>query len=143
MVLRLSELLERIRPVGTPGAAADTGLRRDLGAGVETAEVARLLAEYESEADAVIADAHERADATLIAAQQTARRLRVELADRVAAAQAEAGSVDTGSDDALAHVGAETEAAILSLHAEADIDRVVARVVQTIWAPVTPREART
>ncbi len=90
MPLRLSELLERIRPSGTPGAPSEGQQQRiDADRAEELAELAEVLRQYEEEADALVAAANERASGRVQAAEREARQIRSGLADQVAVVQAE------------------------------------------------------
>ena len=88
-MLRLSELLERIRPAGAPGAAAegDDQHRRNILA-AEIADIERALAAFEHEADQLVATAREEAEQLRRDGDRRADQIRAGLADRVAVAQA-------------------------------------------------------
>ena len=54
MVLTLRELLERIRPAGTPGAPSEGDRQRQReDRAAEVADITTVLAEFEAEADAI------------------------------------------------------------------------------------------
>ncbi len=74
--------LERIRPIGTPGAPADATPLREQAALDEIADIKALLAVFETEADAVVAAAHQRAARIRSEADQSAQRIRADIPDR-------------------------------------------------------------
>jgi F0F1-type ATP synthase membrane subunit b/b' len=135
--LRLSDLLERIRPVGAPGAPTEGESRREQAETDELAELARVLASLDAEADAIVADARRRAEEVGDDGARRAAQLRAELADRVAVAGA--GGADPGEhavDDEVAEMAAATDAEIdrRRRDATADTDRLVERAVDIVWA---------
>lgn len=87
MVVRLSELLERIRPAGTPGAATESALRSATDE--EIAAVANVLGSFDEEVDHAIDVAQQRAAAVVADAERRARRIKGELPDRLAVASGE------------------------------------------------------
>jgi hypothetical protein len=87
---RLSELLDRFRPAGSPGASVATG--GTIG-GVRPSELDAILVElrrYEVEATAAIDEAGVQAASVQKAAQDRAGRIRAGLPEACAAAQADA-----------------------------------------------------
>lgn len=140
-MLTIRELLERIRPAGTPGPPNEGERRRRSDArAAEIAEVVGLLAEFEAEAD-VIVDAAETAGRRQQAdAHRQAARIAASTPDRVATAGAEIAARDEQERDA--------EAAVIGAQAEQDAERlietskttipdVVGHAVQMIWDSVT------
>lgn len=141
MAIRLSELLDRIRPAGAPGAPTDAEPQRELAAAEESARLVRLLERLDAEADDLVAEAARSADAIRAEGERAASVLRAELADRVAVATAMASSeLDHAADDRVVSVTAAARAEIERLRESADLDRVAARVVDVIWRAV--EEAR-
>ncbi len=134
MAVRLSELLDRIRPAGAPGAPTDAEPRRELAASEETARLVRLLERLEADADELIADADRRAEAIRAEGRRAADAIRAERAERIAvtgAAAAEHRERDTAA--AVAAIEADTGARVLALRDGVDLDEVADRVVDTIW----------
>ncbi len=137
MASRLSELLDRIRPAGAPGAPTDAEPRREFAASEETARLVRLLECLESEADDVIAAADRDAATIRAEARQAADAVRSARAERVAVASAEVRDVrDRDADAASAAVDADAEARIAELRAAVDLDAVADRVVDVVWRTV-------
>ena len=137
MVLRLSELLDRIRPAGAPGTPAAAVPQRDVVAREETARVVDVLAEFEAEVDALLACARVEADAIAAEADRTARQIRNELPDRVAVARADvADDAERAHADAIARVGDDAEAEAATIRAAADAGAIAQRVIAVIWDAV-------
>jgi len=137
MPSRLTELLERIRPAGAPGAAATGEQATDTGRDIELADVAAVLAEFEAEVDDIEADAHARTREVRREADRTAESITAEIPDRVAVARAEAardeerrGHVETArlTDEARRDADRRRAAAL------AGLDDLVASAVARIWA---------
>lgn len=140
MVVRLSELLDRIRPAGAPGAPTDTEPQRELAASEETASLTRAIAELEAEADEIVADARARADSIRVDGERAARRVRSELAERVAIATAEAADeAASATTDLAASITSDSDAQVEELWATADPDRLAADIVDLIWRSVAER----
>jgi len=142
-VLRLSELLERIRPAGTPGAAAegDEQHRRNI-LQAEIADVAAVLDDFEREADELVVTAHHDAERIRRDGERRAEEIRAGLADRLAVARASG----TESDDSDAEREAIVEAARrdaerLRLDAATRIPALADTIVESIWATL-PTETR-
>ncbi len=134
MARRLSELLERIRPAGTPGAPADATPQRAQAALDEIADVAALLSEFEAEADAVVAAARREAATIRSSAAQAAQRIRDEVPDRVAVAQARSTvAAEQSSGTAAEQIVADAEAEVEALLARPGIDRIVDEAVAALW----------
>jgi vacuolar-type H+-ATPase subunit H len=137
-MLRLSELLERIRPAGSPGAAAEGEQQhRDAMVQDEIAEVARLLAEFEREADRVVDDARREADHLRQDGERRAHQILAGRADRVAVAEAEATSEQEDRetddrDDILAT--ARADIARMKQRADDRLPELVDAIVESIWA---------
>lgn len=129
MALTLSELLERIRPVGSPGAPADgerSRLERDRAR--ELAGVTELLAAFERDAAAVVSAAEDRAHRSVAAARDGARGAMADMSER--AAVAGAAIVAAGERD--------EEAGIRDVRDDAarEVERIVARADERIPAIV-------
>ena len=134
MTVRLSELLERIRPAGAPGAPADARPQRERAALDEIAEIAALLVDFEAEADAVVAEAHEHAATIRAGAKRTAQEIRAGTPDRVAAARAGWTAADEARTDTIAEqIAVDAGAEVAALWEQADIDRVVDEAVASLW----------
>jgi vacuolar-type H+-ATPase subunit H len=143
-VLRLSELLERIRPAGAPGAAAegDEQHRRHI-LDAEVADIARVLAAFEQEADQLVADARKEADQLHQEGDRRAEQIRAGLADRVAVAQAaaiERQQTDSEHDSIVESTRRDAER--LRADAAARLPELVDTVLRSIWSNL-PSEGRT
>ncbi len=90
MASRLTELLERIRPAGAPGAAAPGVRRGDEARAAEVARAAQLLAENEAEADGVVAEATAQAAAMRGRTDREIESITAQVPERVAVAESEA-----------------------------------------------------
>ncbi len=136
MPLRLSELLERIRPAGAPGAPSEGEQQRAASDRTrEVADIADVLARFEEEADAVVADAAARADKIRRDAEAEVRQLRGAVPDRIAAVEASAPrGARERSESERAQVDAETAAEIARLENEAEtkIPRLVAETTHLV-----------
>lgn len=142
MVVRLSELLERIRPAGTPGAAGESAGRQATEE--EIVPLVAVLRDFDEEADRVRDEAHRRADEALADAERRARRVRGELTDRVAIAGGESAKpVDSRGEDECRRVSAEARDTIERRRRRADAVRAewVDRIVTAIWSAVDEPEA--
>jgi vacuolar-type H+-ATPase subunit H len=142
-VLRLSELLERIRPAGAPGAAAegDDQHRRNILA-AEIADIERALAAFEHEADQLVATAREEAEQLRRDGDRRADQIRAGLADRVAVAQA-AGTERQQTDaehDAIVE-SARRDAQRVRTEATSRIPALADSIVDSIWSDL-PTEGR-
>lgn len=149
MVLRLSELLERIRPAGTPGAPTEGEKQRDqLAQHREISDIAAALAAFDTEADALIAAASAEAAEIDRDAERKAREIRAAVPDRIAAIQAATARGHEKQDDAeQTQVVDQTgsEVARLTSQAAALTPRLVAAVTEAVWAIAeleTPPEDR-
>ena len=140
-MLTIRELLERIRPAGTPGPPTEGERRRRSEArAVEIAEVVALLAEFEAEADAIV-DAAETAGRRVQAeARAQAARIAASTPDRVATAGTEVAARDEQERDAEAstiRAQAEQDAERLIESSKTTIPDVVGLAVKMIWDSVT------
>jgi vacuolar-type H+-ATPase subunit H len=132
VVLSLSELLERIRPAGSPGAPAESErsrLERDRAR--ELVEVTDLLAGFERDAAAVVAAARQEADRVVADARRDAHRAMADMSERAAVAGAaivsageregEAGTRDVRDDAAreVDRIGARADERIPAIVASA------------------------
>jgi vacuolar-type H+-ATPase subunit H len=138
MAARLSELLERIRPAGTPGAPSEGELqRRDARRADEIATLTALLASFEAEADAVVAEAVREADQLRSEGQRQARELVARLPNRIAVAEAEAARSHERLDQLEAEqLGDEAAQSIARLQARAagEIPQLVDDIIDVIWS---------
>ncbi|MGB5759887.1 MAG: hypothetical protein WBM50_23440, partial [Acidimicrobiales bacterium] len=117
----LSELLERIRPAGTPGAPSEGEQQREEFDRVnEIAELAAVLEAFEEEADAMTSAATEQAAAVRRDADRQARQIRAGVPDRIATVQAAATRAHDERDQAMRDsVGVETTAEVTRLETRA------------------------
>lgn len=141
MGVQLSELLERIRPAGAPGAPSegDRQRRRDDRA-KELATIAAILADFELEADDVVAAARAEADLLRTRGEQRAHELHSAIAERVAVAEAETARNHTGHGDAAqaeTRHTAERDIAALRARADAEIPLLVDKAIQVIVTSLT------
>lgn len=143
---RLSEILERIRPAGAPGASAEgEGRREQDHFEHETAAIAAALAEFEAEASVLVEAARREASEILEDGERRARQIRARLPDRIAVAMT---SVEdhgrAGAGDELDGVRDDSQSAVDRLGAQAadGIDEFVDVVVNSIWSilPTSPPE---
>ena len=139
MAVRLSELLERIRPAGTPGAAGDAVTADERAREGELAAVVAELALFDAEADRTTEAAHEWASEIIADAERRARAIRDQQADRVAVAGAAGAAAETAENaDECRRItaAAATEIERRRERAVAERDRVAARVVDVIWSSI-------
>jgi hypothetical protein len=135
-MVRLSELLERIRPAGSPGAAAegDEQHRRSI-LDAEIADIALTLAGFEQEAERIVATARQEAEQLRRDGERRAERTRAELADRLAVARAaatEPDQVDAEHDAVLE--ATRHDADRLRRVAEERVPPLVETIVDSIWS---------
>jgi hypothetical protein len=142
VVLQLSELLERIRPAGTPGAAAegDEQHRRNI-LDAEIADVVQVLAEFEREAELIMADAREEAEQLRRDGERRSEQIRGGLADRVTVARS-AGTEQRETDAERAAIleTARRDADHLRLAATARIPGLANTIVGSIWSALPIEE---
>jgi hypothetical protein len=138
MVLRLSELLERIRPAGAPGAPGEgERLREEAVEARELAEIAAVLKVFEDEADKIVAAGQEQAGRIRQRAERQANQIRAGLPDRIATAQANATEESQHRGEAERSRLAEevaTEVARLETLSQEHVPRLVSAAVDAIWA---------
>ncbi len=144
MPTRLSELLERIRPAGAPGAPheGERQRRADDRAG-EIIDVLDLLVEFEAEARTVLADGHKEADRVLSNAHRLASAGRASLPDLMARTEAEAAHRDDRRlDDREETIRqrADEEIELLETGADAEIRRLADRAVEIIISSMLDTE---
>lgn len=140
MVLQLSELLERIRPTGAPGAPTEgEGQRRRERRASEVAAVTSILSSFEAEADALVAAARAQAEQVRAEGERRAQGVRVTLPERLAVAEAgEAHAHEERDRVEMGQFRDEAAQAVDRLHerADAEIPRLVDEVMQLIWSQV-------
>lgn len=137
MASRLSELLDRIRPAGTPGAPSDVISQRRQATAGEIAELSMALSRFDDEADGIIADARVQADRARADAERRVEEIRADLPDRIAVAESSGlRSADDGIDDEVARVSAESEREIERLRSQAEprLALLVDEAVSVVWA---------
>lgn len=136
MSSRLSQLLERIRPAGVPGAPGESTPQRDQAAADEIAELVRVLERFDAEAGEVLDTARSLAARLLIDAERRAEQIRVDIPDRLAAAESLVFAPADGRDDAEA-VALEAESrrqiAVVRQRAEPRIPELVGDAIAVIW----------
>lgn len=142
-MLRLSELIERIRPAGSPGAAAEGAEQHDRALReAEIADLAQLLAEFERESDRLVEDARQDAHRIRRDGERRVDQIFAGRADRVA--RARAAGIDPDRDDVerdtIAHT-ARREADRLRQDAAARLPEMATAIVASIWS-VLPAEGR-
>jgi hypothetical protein len=140
MVSRLTELLERIRPAGSPGAPTE-GERSQYRERRETelAALIRVLHEFEAEAAAVVSSAEARAVEIRRDADTEARRVRAGIPQLVAGAESARDQLDMPADVAERNrIAEQSTTEIERLHSAADerIPALVDAVVDLIWSSV-------
>lgn len=136
MASRLSELLDRIRPAGTPGAPSDQVSQRRQATAGEIAALASLLARLEEEADAVVADARAEAGRMRADAERRAAQIRADLPDRLAVAEASgSGSSGADADGEVARLSADSEREIEQLRSRAEprMGGLVDEAIAVVW----------
>jgi hypothetical protein len=146
--MRLSDLLERVRPAGAPGASAEGETRhaQDI-AQRDLAEIARALAEFAKEADELVAAARSEVVETKSEAGRCVQQIRAGRADRLAQASAAVTEPSAGSDDDdPSHIldASRAEAEHERTRAKQQIPRLVDAAVEVIWSDVfaTPTDQR-
>ena len=143
MVSRLSELLERIRPAGAPGAPTEGEFQhRPDRRAQEIATLAAVLASFEAEADGVVATARAEADRLRSEAQRRVHEIAGSLPDRVAVAEARAAQL-LEERDQVEHERIRSEAvatiSTLQTRAEVQIPALVEEAMAMIWSQVPSR----
>ena len=143
MAPRLSELLERIRPAGAPGAPTEGELQHRLDRRAdEIATLTTVLASFEAEADAVVARARAEADRLRSEAQRRVHEIAASLPDRVAVAEARAAQL-LEERDQVEHERIRSEAvatiSTLQTRAEVQIPALVEEAMAMIWSQVPSR----
>ena len=136
-MLSLSELLDRFRPAGSPGASSDVGGAIVGGPPAELAAIIEELREYESEAAALVGAA--RADAARLRAEANGRirEIRATVPEACATAEAEAATHQRQEfESSISEVQSEADREIERLRAAAParIGRIVAEVVAGVRA---------
>jgi vacuolar-type H+-ATPase subunit H len=138
MVLALSELLDRIRPAGAPGAPTEGEHLRDAGIEErEFADLAALIRTFEDEADAILNDARTEAAQRRRRAEERVRQINTGLPDRIAIARAEVTETShRKGDEAREHLVADAGDRITRMLATADerIPRLVDAAIDVIWS---------
>lgn len=144
MASRLSELLERIRPAGTPGAPSDLISQRQQAAAEELAELVRVLSCFEVEADDVVAGAREQAARVRADAERRAEETRANLPERLAVVESSGvRQVEDRGDVEIARIAAESEQEIarLTSRAEVHLPELVDTSIEVIWGMLPASES--
>jgi hypothetical protein len=136
MASRLSELLERIRPAGTPGSAEDRVARRAAGAAEELAALRAALDAAESDADEVVASAQATAATWQQQAELEAQTIRDGTADRAATEAARAAAEYDVADPELDRIRLRADDEVEALRAQSDdlSARLSQQVVADLWS---------
>ena len=140
MATTLSELLERIRPAGAPGAPSEGALQRQHDhRATEVASLAACLAIFEAEADAVVAEAAAEAERLRAEGERTAREILSSLATKAAVAESDTAAAAAEQDrpgaEQIEH-GTEETIAALQARAAIKIPELVDAVIATIWSQI-------
>lgn len=147
MVLRLSELLERIRPAGAPGAPTEGEVqRRDGRRASEIETIAAILSSFEEEADAIVAAAQDEAETIRSRGHSRVRDIAAALPERKAVAEAEAAHLSERRDQLEAErLQNETDSTISRLEAtaEARTPPLVEELMEVIWSQLLPTNTPT
>lgn len=136
MVLRLSELLDPIRPAGTPGAPSDGDRGPARVASGELAEIAEILAEFEAEAERVVAAARDRAQMLREDADQEVHRIHAEIPGLVAVAGARGAELpEQERKDELLRIAERTvhDLELLRTRSDSEMPRLVEIAIAVIW----------
>lgn len=141
-MLRLSELLERLRPSGTPGAPTQGEQQRQREVQEhEIAAVSAKLRALEAEADQVIAQGRAEAERLRHDGERRAQLVRAQLPDRIATARAAAVRQDEDHGEGeIADVGRNAKRDIARIEADAEtrVPQLADTVVATIWSTLSP-----
>ncbi len=138
--MRLSELLERIRPAGAPGAAGESEQqRRSENRDRELAGVVAALQRPERAAADTIDQAQRSAEGLHAEANHTIAKLRAELPEQLAVQRATVSSTDNASLDdeqrrILGHAAHEADR--ITQQAAAGTPKLVAVALDSIWSTV-------
>ena len=145
MPARLSELLERIRPTGAPGAPSEGERERlEIGRTEEVAAIAAVLSAFEQEADALIAAANDQATRLHNDAERRAHEIRNGLPDQVAAAETaetEVANTQTTHDQQAVQAASAEVIAVIQGRSNALISRLEKATMEAIWS-IVPFEAQ-
>jgi vacuolar-type H+-ATPase subunit H len=141
MTTRLSDILERLRPAGTPGAPSEGTQQREADHRQhETAAVATRLLAFEKEADAIVENARQRAEQIHTQAQTRVRQIDDELSDRVAIAgtsASQASSAHTATEHQRILAQAKIDVDGIQQGVEAKIAEVTLAATALVWASVS------
>ena len=141
-MLRLTELLERLRPAGTPGAPTEGEQQhRHEQQAREVAAVRDMLREYEAAAQEIVAAGSAEADRLRHDGERRAHLIRAQLPDRIAIARAEAARPhDDDGETEVDHARHDAEHEIAQLDADAltRIPELTDAVVATVWSTLAP-----
>lgn len=145
MASRLSELLERIRPAGTPGAASDLVSQRRRATAEEIAELSLVLRRFDTDVDDLLDDARARAARIRADALRQAARVRADLPDRIAVEEASGVQpIEDRSQHEIARISDESERRIALVRSQAAerTDGLVDAAIAVIWS-LLPEPAAT
>jgi hypothetical protein len=142
MPMRLSELLERIRPAGTPGAPSEGELqRRDDRRAAELEAIVAILSSFEAEADTVIETAQAEAGRIRRQGEDRTQEITAAVSDLIAVAEAEAAHrLEQHDQVELNQLLSQTEQTISQLQRLADGQTpiVVDEAMEVVWAQLLP-----
>lgn len=135
-MLRLSELLERVRPAGSPGAAAEGDEQHRYAIlEAEIADLSQHLAAFERDADRRVAEAREEAERIRRDGRRRVEQISAERADRVARARATGMAQDREDTERDTIVdAARRDAERLRRDATARIPAAASSIADSIWA---------
>ncbi len=138
--MRLSELLERIRPAGAPGAAGEgEQQRRRENRDRELAEIVAALQHPERAAADSVVQAQQSAERLHADANRSIAKLRVELPQQLAVQRTIVSSTDdTALDDEHRRILGQgrDEAARITQQAAAGTPTLVSVALDSIWSTV-------
>lgn len=141
-MLRLSELLERLRPAGTPGAPTEgEQQRRHELREHEVAAVTTVLREFEAAADEVVAEGRAEAERIRRDGERRAHLVEAQLPDRIAIARADAVRLhDERGENEITDVEqrARRDIARIEQQAAKRMPELADAVVAVIWSSLAP-----
>ncbi len=145
MPVQLSELLERIRPTGAPGAPSE-GERERLESGriEEMAAIAVVLSAFEQEAGTLIAAANDQATRLHNDAEQREHEIHSGLPDQMAAAETaetEVTNTQTTHDQQAVRAASAEAIAVIQGRSNALISSLEKATMEAIWS-IVPVEAQ-
>ena len=141
---RLSELLERIRPAGSPGAPTEGEQTRRADHDDELTDVKAVLSDFEHEARALLDRARDDAARIGRVGAQRSRAIRATLPEQVAQAETQAEEANEAfGAEAESALTAETarQLALLRQRADERLPGLVEQAVELLWTGFIPPES--